>query len=83
MPLSAAQTAAIKEVIQVILTQTARGKRQVAAMFMDLVDRQEWPQYYEVRPSSFLLPCNALIISGDPRAKMSEEHTGETGKGQI
>lgn len=49
MPLSAVQTAAIKEVIQVILSQTApRGKRQLAAMFMDLVDRQEWPQYYEV-----------------------------------
>jgi chromatin structure-remodeling complex subunit RSC1/2 len=51
MPLSALQTAAIKEVIQVILAQTAtRGKRQLAGMFMDLVDRQEWPQYYEVSP---------------------------------
>ncbi len=50
MPISVAQTAAIKEVIQVILNQTVpRGKRQLAAMFMDLVDRQEWPQYYEVR----------------------------------
>jgi len=58
MPLSAQQTAAIKEVMQIILAQTiTRGKRlvQVAAMFMDLVDRQEWPQYYEASPLQFLI----------------------------
>jgi len=57
MPLSAQQTAAIKEVLQTILAQTiTRGKRlvQVAGMFMDLVDRQEWPQYYEASPLRFL-----------------------------
>jgi len=49
MPITATQNAAIKEVIQVLLTQNApRGRRQLAAMFMDLVDRQEWPQYFEV-----------------------------------
>ena len=41
---------AIEEVINVLLALTAsRGKRQLAAIFMDLVDRAEWPEYYEVR----------------------------------
>jgi hypothetical protein len=31
-----------------------RGKRQLAGMFTDLVDREHWPQYYEA--STFFLP---------------------------
>lgn len=61
MVVTAAQTSAIKEVLQAILNQTAmRGKRQLAAMFMDLVDRQEWPQYFEVR-FLHLTPFSGLL----------------------
>lgn len=49
MPITSVQKIAIEEVINAILVVTAaRGKRQLCAIFMDLVDREEWPQYYEV-----------------------------------
>ncbi|RDB21230.1 Chromatin structure-remodeling complex subunit rsc1 [Hypsizygus marmoreus] len=51
MPLTSIQSAAVTEVINAILATTGpKGKRQLAAMFLDLVDRTDWPQYYEVIP---------------------------------
>jgi hypothetical protein len=73
MVVTAIQTSAIKEVVQAILSQTAtRGKRPLAAMFMELVDRQEWPHYFEVR----LLHLSAFngsmhVCSGYSRTQMS------------
>jgi chromatin structure-remodeling complex subunit RSC1/2 len=50
MTITAAQTATILEVLSSITSATApRGKRQLAGMFLELVDRTDWPQYYEVR----------------------------------
>ena len=52
MPITLSQKAAIEEVIHALLTVTSiRSKRPVklAVMFMDLVDRTEWPAYYDVR----------------------------------
>jgi hypothetical protein len=83
MPLSSLQTAAIKEVIQVILAQTAtRGKRQLAAMFMDLVDRQEWPQYYEVHIAVSNL-FFAEYSKGYSRAQVFEEYPDQFGQGEV
>jgi chromatin structure-remodeling complex subunit RSC1/2 len=49
MPILPEQKNAIEEVISALLAiTTTRGKRQLAAIFMDLVDRTEWPEYYEV-----------------------------------
>lgn len=51
MTLTPAQKVAVEEVLDAIVTATGpRGKRHISAMFMDLVDRTEWPQYYEVIP---------------------------------
>ncbi|KAF8627275.1 hypothetical protein AX17_006320 [Amanita inopinata Kibby_2008] len=51
MTLTFAQKCAIEEVMNAIVSATGpRGKRQLSAMFMGLVDRAEWPQYYEVIP---------------------------------
>ncbi|KAG1746902.1 hypothetical protein EDB19DRAFT_1688275 [Suillus lakei] len=51
MTITAAQKTAIEEVIEIIVATTpARGKRQLSQLFMDLVDRSEWPEYYEVIP---------------------------------
>ncbi|KAF5376880.1 hypothetical protein D9615_007241 [Tricholomella constricta] len=51
MPLTSFQTAAAMEVLNIILSMTAtKGKRQLAGMFLELVDRTDWPQYYEVIP---------------------------------
>lgn len=48
MTITAAQNAALKDIIQIILAQN-KGRRQLAGMFMELVDRNEWPEYFEVR----------------------------------
>ena len=51
MPITLSQKAAIEEVIYALLNASSiRSKRPVklAAMFMDLVDRVEWPAYYDV-----------------------------------
>ncbi|EJF58495.1 hypothetical protein DICSQDRAFT_90751 [Dichomitus squalens LYAD-421 SS1] len=51
MPVSAAQKTAIEEVIRAITSASSRrAKRRLADMFMDLVDRESWPEYYEVIP---------------------------------
>jgi len=49
MTITAAQKVAIEELIEIIIATTpARGKRQLSQLFMTLVDRTEWPEYYEV-----------------------------------
>ncbi|KLO08183.1 hypothetical protein SCHPADRAFT_1001127 [Schizopora paradoxa] len=52
MAVTAAQKAAIEEVIDAIKTTTAapRNKRLLCTMFLELVDRESWPEYYEVIP---------------------------------
>jgi len=49
MAITTAQKAAIEEVIDAITATTPpRGKRLLSQLFMSLVDRTEWPEYYEV-----------------------------------
>lgn len=51
MTLTPAQKSAIEEILGTVIATTGpRGKRQISAMFMDLVDRKAWPHYYEVVP---------------------------------
>ncbi|KAI0662365.1 hypothetical protein C8Q70DRAFT_957817 [Cubamyces menziesii] len=51
MPVNAAQKNAIEEVIRALTSATSRrAKRRLADMFLDLVDRDSWPEYYEVIP---------------------------------
>ncbi|KAJ3490189.1 hypothetical protein NLJ89_g11456 [Agrocybe chaxingu] len=70
MPITPDQNAAIKEIITTIINQTApRGKRQLAAMFMDLVDRRGWPHYYEVIPEP---RCLKQIQSGVEKGRYRE-----------
>ncbi len=54
MAVTAAQKTAIEEVIDAIKTTTAppKNKRILCQMFLDLVDRETWPEYYEVRVHS-------------------------------
>jgi chromatin structure-remodeling complex subunit RSC1/2 len=49
MILTPVQKSAVEEIINVLVTTTGpRGKRRLAEMFMNLVDKDEWPEYYEV-----------------------------------
>ncbi|KAG6333434.1 hypothetical protein ID866_5655 [Astraeus odoratus] len=51
MAITPAQKSAIEEIIDLLVAATPpRGKRQLAAMFLELVDRNDWPEYYEVIP---------------------------------
>ena len=60
MTLTSAQKNAVEEVLEVIVSTTGpRGKRHISAMFMDLVDRADWPEYYEVNCVQF--PVLGLI----------------------
>lgn len=56
MPLSAAHKTAIDDVISALTGATSRRtKRRLAGMFLDLVDKDSWPEYYEVP-----YPCDAI-----------------------
>ncbi|KAI0735712.1 hypothetical protein C8Q76DRAFT_643187 [Earliella scabrosa] len=51
MPLSAAQKTAINEIVGALTGATSRRtKRRLAGMFLELVDKDSWPEYYEVIP---------------------------------
>lgn len=55
MPISPIQKSAIEDVIKTLeKTQAPRGKRVLCGIFMELVDREEWPEYYEVMLESVL-----------------------------
>ncbi|KAJ7715224.1 hypothetical protein B0H14DRAFT_3633665 [Mycena olivaceomarginata] len=48
MGITAAQKKAIEEVMEILLkAQGFRPKRQLAGMFLELVDRDDWKDYYE------------------------------------
>ncbi|KAH0838855.1 hypothetical protein J3R83DRAFT_7269 [Lanmaoa asiatica] len=58
MPITSAQKTAIEEIIDILVSTTpARGKRQLSGMFMELVDRADWPEYYEVLYSIHIFSC--------------------------
>jgi len=65
MPLDPVKKTAIGEVIDALLgMQAPRGKRLLCGMFMDLVDRVDWPHYYEVNfwfGASFVYPLHPLF----------------------
>ncbi|KAH0590018.1 Chromatin structure-remodeling complex subunit rsc1 [Termitomyces sp. J132] len=70
MPITAAQSAAILEVINIILAATTtKGKRHLAGMFLELVDRTDWPQYYEIIPEP---RCLNGIKSGVEKGRYKE-----------
>ena len=60
MPVTNAQKAAAEQVIDAIKGVTSpRKKRVLAELFLDLVDKETWANYYEV-PSN---PRSALLDS--------------------
>ncbi|KAJ7474258.1 hypothetical protein FB451DRAFT_1398245 [Mycena latifolia] len=51
MAITPAQKKAIEEVLNALTSATGSPrKRQLAGMFLELVDRHDWPEYYEVIP---------------------------------
>jgi chromatin structure-remodeling complex subunit RSC1/2 len=49
MAVTAAQKAAIEQVIEAIKSVTSpRKKRVIAELFLDLVDKETWANYYQV-----------------------------------
>ncbi|KAJ7433426.1 RSC complex protein [Mycena galericulata] len=51
MAITPGQKQAIEEVLAALTSATGSPrKRQLAGMFLELVDREDWPEYYEVIP---------------------------------
>lgn len=49
MPMTPAHKTAIDEVIRAITSASSRrAKRRLADMFLELVDKEFWPEYYQV-----------------------------------
>ena len=57
MPLSPSQITAANEVINSLCSTPVgpRAKRKLGEMFMDLVDKDDLPEYYEVRTATDIL----------------------------
>jgi chromatin structure-remodeling complex subunit RSC1/2 len=54
MTVTTAQKSAIQEIIQLIKSVTSPKKRRnLSDLFLDLVDRDAWAHYYEVRVSAY------------------------------
>jgi chromatin structure-remodeling complex subunit RSC1/2 len=53
MPVPQLQRDAIEDIIKVLVSAKTKGKRTLCDMFMVLVDRDEWPEYYKA--------CNRII----------------------
>ncbi|KAJ7596530.1 hypothetical protein C8J56DRAFT_917673 [Mycena floridula] len=50
MPINPTQKVAIEQVIDALTSLKSR-KRVISEVFLDLVDREQWPEYYEVIPA--------------------------------
>ncbi|PCH33194.1 hypothetical protein WOLCODRAFT_93094 [Wolfiporia cocos MD-104 SS10] len=51
MPITASQKLEVDDAIKALLSATSRNsKRRIADMFLELPDRESWPEYYEVIP---------------------------------
>jgi len=58
MPVTNAQKAAIEQVIEAVKSVTSRRKKRVLSeLFLELVDKETWANYYQV---TFLKICSAL-----------------------
>jgi hypothetical protein len=54
MGLTPAQKSSIEEIINVLLSATGpRSRRKLADLFVELVDKDDYPEYYEVSSASF------------------------------
>ncbi|GLB36753.1 putative bromo adjacent homology domain containing protein [Lyophyllum shimeji] len=74
MPITPVQRAAALEVIKSLLAMK-EGKRQLAGMFLELVDRHDWPQYYEIIPEPRALnPIRSSVEKGRYK-EASDIHT--------
>lgn len=47
MAITPAQKRAIEDVIQTLCAAT-KGRRKICEMFMELPDKEAWPEYYKV-----------------------------------
>lgn len=94
MPITSAQKTAIEEIIDILVSTTpARGKRQLAGMFMELVDRADWPAYYEVlysihifacfRARTHIPPYTPFVILGHSRTPVYQWRESQRGEKSV
>ncbi len=83
MPISSVQKAAIEDVIRTLeKVQAPKSKRSLCGIFMELVDREEWPEYYEVcsevPPSFYDLFILISLCAGNTRTALSRQYQSRT-----
>ena len=89
MAITQAQKIGIQEVIKLLLDATVpRGKRRLADMFLELVDKDDWPEYYEVFQIAFSypFPCPSSIsnpLPGDTRTEVFERRKTKPREEQV
>lgn len=64
MPVSEAQKLAAGEVVVAICAAYAagRGRRRLATSFVELVDKEVWPEYYEVCDNDSCSKVNVALM---------------------
>lgn len=98
MPLTPAQNTDITAILTLLLTTTNQRKRRLSEVFLELVDKVAYPEYYEV--SRYILcqcysflpymlikrqassPSHSYDV-GHPRTEMSEWHQAQLARGQV
>lgn len=77
MALTTAQKTAIEEIVNVLVAYTGpgRGRRRFAEMFMDLVNKEDYPEYYEVRLTQRHPWLKNNKSTGHTRSKMFQWNT--------
>ena len=75
MPITPQQKAALEEIIHAILTATPpKRSRQLAEMFLELVDRTDWGHYYEVRSLGYVCWNISDSRVGNPGTAVLKQH---------
>ena len=78
MAVTDAQKAAAEQVIQAIKSVSSpRKKRVLAELFLDLVDKETWADYYQVTLPSPCRPMPSTMIGHSP-TQVSQWHFGDT-----
>jgi chromatin structure-remodeling complex subunit RSC1/2 len=62
MTVTTAQKSAIQEIIEAIKSVTSPKKRRnLSDLFLDLVDRDAWANYYEVRVNAYAYSTSGYV----------------------
>lgn len=84
MTITALQKTAIEEIINIIInTSPPRGKRHLSSLFLELVDRTEWPEYYEVCSFRLGIQQSSNVLLDHTRTTLFKWHSRQCRQKQV